>query len=321
MKTALGSTSFAPYLAAYAGAASGKRNTLTIIDEIDPDKPLLIAGPTASGKSALALAVARLQGGVIVNADALQVFDAWPILTAQPGPEDRAKASHLLYGHLPHDARYSVGDWLRDIAPILAASERPIIVGGTGLYFTALTEGLADIPPTPAELRAEADALLSDRGLEAMVSMLDKPTRDRIDVLNPVRVQRAWEVLRATGRGLAEWQDETPPPLLPLDRAQALRIDAPKDWLSPRIARRFDAMLAQGALDEARHELDRWNPALQSSKAIGAAELIAHLRGQMTLQEARAAAVVATRQYAKRQRTWFNARMKTWRGLAGEDLA
>jgi tRNA dimethylallyltransferase len=288
-----------------------------MIGDIPPDRPVLIAGPTASGKSALALKIAE-RGGVIVNADALQVFDAWPLLTAQPPADDRARAPHLLYGHLPRNAAYSVGDWLRDVTPLLAG-DRPIIVGGTGLYLTALTEGLAEIPAVPADMRAEADAFLAARGTEAMAAELDPTTRDRIDLMNPMRVQRAWEVLRSTGRGLADWQADTPPPLLPAAKAEALVVEAPKDWLSPRIERRFDMMLAEGALDEARAEEARWDPALQSSKVIGARDLIAHLRGEITLAEAREAAIIATRQYAKRQRTWFKARMGGWKRIGGPE--
>ena len=280
------------------------------IDSITPDRPVLIAGPTASGKSALALEIAERQGGVIVNADALQVFANWRVLTARPSPEEEARAPHALYGHVPRDAAYSVGHWLRDLEPYLG--RRPIIVGGTGLYFTALTEGLAEIPATPASLRAQADAM----SREAMLAALDAETAARIDRQNRARVQRAWEVQEATGRGLAAWQDETPAPRLPLGECTALVIDAPKDWLTPRIEARFDAMLAQGALEEARQNLDGWDPARPSSRAIGAAELIAHLRGEMTLEAAREAAVIATRQYAKRQRTWFRARMSRWHRLA-----
>ena len=278
--------------------------------DIPPDRPVLIAGPTASGKSALALRIAEAQGGVIVNADALQVFDNWQILTARPPAADLARAPHALYGHVPGDQSYSVGHWLRDLAPYL--TRRPIIVGGTGLYFTALTEGLAEIPLTPPAIRAEADTL----SRESMLAALDPLTAARIDPQNRMRVQRAFEVQRTTGRSLAAWQDETPPPLLPLAACTALLIDAPKHWLTPRIERRFDAMLAQGALDEARANLPDWDPARPSSRAIGAPELIAHLRGDLTLDEARTAALIATRQYAKRQRTWFRARMKAWRRLA-----
>ena len=275
---------------------------------IRADRPVLIAGPTASGKSGLALAIARAQGGRIVNADALQVFDAWSSLTARPTPQDEAEAPHALYGHVPFEAPYSVGHWLREVAPMLNSGPRPIIVGGTGLYLSALTEGLAEIPPTPAEVRAEADAL----PLDTLRTGLDPVTAGRIDLANRARVQRAWEVLRATGRGLADWQADTPPPLLPTARATTLVLDAPKDWLTPRIARRFDAMLTAGALDEVRAVLPRWDPALPAARAIGAPELVAHLRGEMSLDAARAAAVIATRRYAKRQRTWFRARMRDW---------
>ncbi len=283
------------------------------INSIPADMPVLIAGPTASGKSALALQIAQNSGGVIINADALQVFDGWRVLTARPDDADLARAPHLLYGHVPFDADYSVGHWLRQVGDILAnPPARPIIVGGTGLYFRALTEGLADIPRTPPDIRAQAGALLADDGLPALLAELDDTTRARIDVQNPMRVQRAWEVLHATGRSLADWQDATPPPLLPLNDVIPIVINADRDWLNDRINRRFDLMLENGAMEEARAMEPRWNPAHLSSKAIGAPELIAHIRGELSLEEARKAACTASHQYAKRQRTWFRARMKGW---------
>tara|TARA_R110001583_G_scaffold169768_1_gene322674 strand:- start:67779 stop:68783 length:1005 start_codon:yes stop_codon:yes gene_type:complete len=289
------------------------RNTMTLPFDISPDQPVLIAGPTASGKSALALEIATTQGGVIVNADALQVFDNWRVLSARPGPEDTALAPHALYGHVPGHEAYSVGHWLRDVTPYLSGPTRPIIVGGTGLYFSALTDGLVEIPATPPALRAEADQRRVDEGghagLLAELDAEDPRTASKIDRLNPMRVQRAWEVLRATGRGLADWQADTPPPLLPLSTCCPLVLDADRDWLADRIARRFALMLDQGALEEARANLATWDPAAPSSKAIGAPELIAHLRGEMSLEAAKQAATIATRQYAKRQRTWFRARM------------
>ena len=282
------------------------------LTHLPPDRPVLIAGPTASGKSALALRIAQDQGGVVVNADAIQVFANWRVLTARPSQQDEARVPHLLYGHIPGNAPYSVGHWLREVAPLLTGGTRPIIVGGTGLYFSALTDGLAQIPALPAHIRPEAEARLRLGGLDALLADLDAATLARIDQRNPMRVQRAWEVWRGTGRGLAEWQDTTPPPLLPLSQAWAILVDAPKAWLNARIARRFDAMLADGALDEARANLATWTPDHLSSKAIGAPELIAHLQGQMTLAAAREAATIATRQFAKRQRTWFRARMRDW---------
>ena len=280
--------------------------------DIPDHRPVLIAGPTASGKSALALHIAETRGGTIINADAIQVFANWRVLSARPGPEDEARAPHRLYGHIDGRATYSVGHWLREVAPLLTRDERPIIVGGTGLYFSALTEGLADIPPTPPEIRLRADALRRDHGTGAMLDDLDAVTRTRIDTNNPMRVQRAWEVRMTTGRGLADWQDNTPPPLLPRPNATALLLDTDKEWLNNRITRRFDQMLEQGALEEARANLPDWDPTRLSSKAIGAPELVAHLKGEMSLDQAREAATVATRQFAKRQRTWFRARMRGW---------
>lgn len=278
------------------------------LENIPDDKPVLIAGPTASGKSELALRIVERQGGVIINADASQVYDCWRVVTARPSQADESRAQHRLYGHQPYDALYSAGHWLREVVPLLAGAERPVIVGGTGLYFLTLTEGMADIPPTPPEVRTEGDAL----SLEALRAALDPATAARIDLQNRARVQRAWEVLRATGRPLAEWQDDTPPPALPLNDATALVVEAERDWLESRIRRRFATMVAAGALEEARAMATRYDPALPSCKAIGVPELMAHVRGEVTLAEAEEQASVATRQYAKRQRTWFRARMRAW---------
>jgi len=305
---------------ATAGVANGAKGArmedmLARLGPLPQDRPVLIAGPTASGKSAFALAIARAQGRAVVNADALQVHARWRVLTARPGPEDEAAAPHLLYGHVAHDADYSTGHWLREVAAILAREPHPVIVGGTGLYFAALTGGLAGIPPVPPELRAEGMALLDRAGIGALLEMLDAPTLARIDTRNPMRVLRAWEVLRGTGRGLAAWQEETGPPLLPTGAATPLVLRPDPGWLGARIDRRFDAMIAGGALDEVARELSRWDPAHPSARAIGAAELAAHLRGEITLDEAAAAARTATRQYAKRQRTWFRSRMAGWRAI------
>lgn len=286
------------------------------INSIPADIPVLIAGPTASGKSALALEIATRHGGVIVNADALQVFDGWRILTARPCDDDLAQTEHLLYGHVPFMRDYSVGRWLREVAQILDKSpDRPIIVGGTGLYFKALTEGLANIPATPPEIRTRADQLLADQGLDALLIALDPATLARIDRKNPVRVQRAWEVQQATGRGLAEWQDMTPPALLPLERTAPIVMNSDRDWLNARIDARFEMMLQNGVLAEAREMEKHWNPAHLSAKAIGAAHLIAHIRGEITLDQVREATRIASHQYAKRQRSWFRARMDGWHPL------
>ena len=290
-----------------------KAKHLYSVPQIDPAQHVLLAGPTASGKSALALYLAQSQGGTIVNADALQVFSNWQVLTARPSKADLAAVPHCLYGHVAPHQPYSVGHWLAELAALLATGHRLIVVGGTGLYFRALTEGLAAIPPIPAGIRAES--MLRSADLAGMIADLDPATGERIDLGNPVRVQRAWEVLRATGRGLADWQAATPPPLLPPEQAALLLLSPPAAWLADRINHRFDAMLAQGALDEVRHNLAGWNPALPSAKAIGAADLVAYLQGQTPLADATHNAKAASRQYAKRQRTWFRARMKMWHNL------
>ena len=261
---------------------------------IAPTQPVLIAGPTASGKSALALHIAKTLGGVVVNADALQVFDGWRILTARPDDDELSQADHALYGHVQFDAPYSTGQWLRDVRPYLDGAVRPIIVGGTGLNFAALTQGLADIPPTPDQVRSDGNAM----ALGAMLDQLDQRTKDRIDIQNRMRVQRAWEVLTA--------------PLVDIKSAAAITLDVPTDWLNDRIVRRFELMLDTGAVDEAAAMLPTWDPANQSSKAIGAPEMIAHLKGDITLKEAKSRAVIASRQYAKRQRTWFRSKHKSW---------
>jgi len=284
------------------------------------NRPVLIAGPTASGKSALALEIAYKSGGVVVNADALQVWSCWRVLSARPTQAEEAAAPHRLYGHRNPAEDYSVGAWLRDIGPILAdfragAGPRPIIIGGTGLYLSALTEGLAEIPDTPAEVRARADARRQAEGHAGMFAELDPVTAARIDRLNPMRVQRAWEVQQATGRGLAAWQDETPAPLLPLEEATALLLSPERDTLAARIDRRFEAMLAEGALEEVRAVLPIWEPTALWARAIGAPELVAHLRGEIDLATATALAQAASRQYAKRQRTWFRSRMRLWHNI------
>lgn len=285
------------------------------LPDCDPDRPVLISGPTASGKSALALDLAVRQGRAVVNADALQVFAGWRILTARPDDADCAAAPHLLYGHVDFRATYSVGDWLRDVTPLLAMRPAPVIIGGTGLYFRALQVGLADIPPTDALVRARANAKLEAEGLDAMAGELDPATRARIDCRNPARVQRAWEVLTQTGRGLAAWQDGTGPALVPEDQADRFVLYCDRDRLAARIARRFDTMLKTGLWDEVAAMEPVWDPALQSSRAIGAAEMVAAFRGEMPVSEAVERAKIATRQYAKRQRTWFRSKMADWQGI------
>ena len=297
-------------------------------------RPILIAGPTASGKSELALGLAERFGGCVINADALQVYEGWRILTARPSEADEARAPHHLYGHVPlTTADYSVGRWLRELEPLLArcAAEgrRPIIVGGTGLYFKALTEGLAEIPETPPEIRAAMEERLAEIGPEAFFEELrarDPDTAGQIDAANPRRVLRAREVLETTGTGLAAWRARTPPPLLPLGAVDALVLEPPRDLLRERIARRFDQMLADGGLDEVAAVSARGFAAedfarLPGLKALGASELRAHLLGESSRDEAVERAVAATRQYAKRQSTWARNQMNAWKRLSAHDYS
>lgn len=279
-----------------------------ILSALSPEQPVLIAGPTASGKSALALEVANRQGGVIVNADASQVYDCWRVITARPSVEDERAAPHLMYGHVRATDPYSTGHWLREVAEVLKSDQRPIITGGTGLYFAALTQGLAQIPQTPDDIRHEGDGLT----LEALRAGLDPETAGNIDLDNRARVQRAWEVMQATGRGLSAWQAETGAPVLPLADTYPISFDVDRDWLNARIEQRFDLMLTQGALAEVKAVEPAYDPTLPAHRAIGVPELMAHLTGNMTLDEARQATVIATRQFAKRQRTWARSKMANW---------
>lgn len=280
-------------------------------------RPLLIAGPTGAGKSAFALEAA-MDGGVVINADASQVYDGWRILTARPSAADERRAPHWLYGHVDPARRYSAGDWLRDLAVALeearAARLRPVIVGGTGLYFAAATQGLAPVPPVPEAVREALAARLAAEGLCALAHELtarDPASAAALDLKNPMRVARALEVLEATGRGLVSWREETGPPLIA--GAERALILPERGALYDRLDRRFDAMLAEGVLEEARAMRARGlTPALPSMKAVGAPALFAHLGGEIGLEEAAARARRATRNYAKRQMTWFRSRMKGW---------
>jgi tRNA dimethylallyltransferase len=276
---------------------------------------VLIAGPTASGKSAAALDFAQHIGGALINADAMQVYTEAPILTAQPDAEAREKAPHLLYGHVPARELYSVGRYAEDARRALAESRAmgkvPIFVGGTGLYFTALTQGLADIPPIPAEIRAKARALLDEIGvgaLHARLSARDPETAAALRPTDPQRVVRAWEVLEATGRPLIRWRKEQSPPLLEGWKLARFVLDPPRPLLRARIAERFEAMLDHGGEEEAL-ALAGLDPALPAAKLLGLRQLAAHAQGKLSREDAIAEAVTATRQFAKRQLTWFRNRM------------
>jgi tRNA dimethylallyltransferase len=282
--------------------------------------PILIAGPTAAGKSALALRLAKMLNGVILNADAIQVYDCWQVLSARPTPAEMALVPHRLFGHIAKHQLYSTGHWLRELRGELqranVAGQRPIIIGGTGLYFTALTQGLVEIPPIPDHIRTQGNARRIADGKNGFLAELlqnDPKTLAAIDANNPARLQRAWEVLQATGTGLVDWHSRTPPPLVNPDTAVKLVLNADRDWLADRIDRRFDIMMDQGALEEvAAYAADGWSPELPSAQAIGAQNLYAYLSGEADLATANTTAKAQSRQYAKRQRTWFRSKMKDW---------
>jgi tRNA dimethylallyltransferase len=276
---------------------------------------VLIAGPTASGKSAAALDLAQNIGGVVINADSMQVYREAPILTAQPDADARACVPHLLYGHVSARETYSVGRYEADARSALdrtrAMNRVPIFVGGTGLYFSALTDGLAQIPPIPAETRVEARALLVQIGVEDLHKRLaarDPETAAQLRPSDPQRVLRAYEVFEATGRPLSHWQRDTNAPVLKDLKLARFVLDPPRPVLRARIAERFEAMLDQGARDEvlALADLD---PAQPAAKLLGLRPLLAHVRGEVGRTDAILQAVTATRQFAKRQKTWFRSRM------------
>ena len=276
------------------------------------EKPILLVGPTASGKSKIAMSLAIKLGRHIVNADSLQVYSNWRILTARPTIKDEEIIPHHLYGHKAPDEEYSVGHWLRDLSNILTTNKKVIIVGGTGLYFSALTGGLANIPKISDETKIISKKRFLKYGIQDLLKDLDKETLESIDINNQMRVIRAWEVLKETGKSLNKWQSKTESPILPLTKCQPLVINPDKNDLDKKIKMRFVEMVKMGALDEARKNLDMWNQGIIASKAIGASELISYLKNEISLDEAITNASIATRQYAKRQRTWIKARMKQW---------
>ena len=280
---------------------------------VENDKAVLIAGPTASGKSALALELAQRTGGVVINADSMQVYRDLRVLTARPTPEEEARVPHRLYGHVDAAVNFSAGSWVADAAKMLAelrAQNRlPIFAGGSGLYFKALTRGLSSVPPIPAEIREAVRARLERDGVEALHAELarrDPASAERLKPRDRSRIARALEVVEATSRSLTSWHRDGLPPLLPPNTFRALFLEPDRDPLYARIDARFDAMLAAGALQEvaalASRKLDSQLPAM---KAHGVPALIRYLQGEIGLDEAAEIGRADTRHYAKRQFTWF----------------
>jgi tRNA dimethylallyltransferase len=287
-------------------------------------RAVLIAGATASGKSALALALAQGLDGSIINADSMQVYRDLRIITARPGPEEEARVPHLLYGHVDAAENYSVGRWCVDARAAVAAVERagrlPIVVGGTGLYFKALTHGLAAVPPIPADIRSGVRDRLKGEGIAPLYAELsdrDPATAQRLRPGDRARVTRALEVVLATGRSLTDWHSEGMAPALDPDGAVKIFLDADRAELYRRIDVRFDAMLASGALDEVRALSRRGlDPALPAMKAHGVPWLIRALEGEIDLAAAAEEGKRDTRRYTKRQATWFRHQLPDWTWVA-----
>jgi tRNA dimethylallyltransferase len=292
------------------------------------ENAVLIAGPTASGKSALALRLARETDGTIVNADSMQVYGVLDRLTAQPTAGEMRQAPHRLYGHVSPSEAYSTGRWLADVAALaqgeLAGGRRAIFVGGTGLYFKALTEGLSDMPQIPAEVRSRWRARLAAEGAPALHLVLAERDAEGAARLKPAdgqRIVRALEVLEASGRPIGDWQGARAAPLVDAASATRIVIEPDRAALAQRIEARLRRMVEEGALDEVDALLAlRLDPQLPAMKAIGVREFAGLLDGTATLEAAIEAAAAATRRYAKRQATWFRHQLGPgWASMSNPD--
>ena len=286
-------------------------------------RAILIAGPTASGKSALALDLAKKLDGVIINADSMQLYRELRLVSARPPEEEEQQVPHRLYGVLPASTAFSTGAWLRLVAPELTAARTagrvPILVGGTGLYFKALTEGFAELPEIPDTIRNQARELADREGVaglkDALVRLGD--TAASAELSDPQRLARALEVLMATGQPIAHWQKghQAPPLLLPATCSRIV-LAPPRPWLHARIAQRAELMLAEAGQAEVRALLDQGlSGKLPAMRAIGVAEIGALLSGEADYSETLHRLTVATRQYAKRQETWFRNQMSDWQRI------
>jgi tRNA dimethylallyltransferase len=288
---------------------------------------VLIAGPTASGKSALALSLAERTGGIVINTDSMQVYRDLRIITARPTPEDEARVPHRLYGHIDAGVNCSAGMWVTDAAATLeearAQNRLPIFAGGSGLYFKALTRGLSAVPPIPTEIRDDVRARLERDGAEALHAVLarrDPAAAQRLKPRDRTRIARALEVVEATGRSLTDWHRDGLPPLLPPDKVRAIFLAPDREALYARIDTRFGAMLAAGALEEVRALAERHlDPLLPAMKAHGVPALMRHLRGELSLEQAAGIGRADTRHYAKRQFTWFRHQLPEFRWTSPEE--
>lgn len=294
-------------------AISGIKNSGGQAGEGRVKNAILIAGPTASGKSALALDLAERNGGVIVNTDSMQVYSVLDVLTARPTAAELARVPHFLYGHVHPSTAYSTGAWLRDVMKLIddgTLFERPVIfVGGTGLYFRALAEGISEMPDIPQSIRDRWRYELQEQGAAKLHRILLRRDSAAGMMLKPTdgqRIVRALEVLEASGRSILEWQAARGRPLIDRASTRFLVIEPDRAELVERTEARFDRMMEKGALDEVRQITDLGlDPDLPAMKAIGVRELQAAMAGELSFPEAIERAKIATRQYAKRQATWF----------------
>ncbi len=283
---------------------------------------ILITGPTASGKSALALRLARERNGVVINADSMQVYDTLRVLTARPSEDEMEGVPHLLYGHVPASSLYSTGEWLREISALLPDLRKqgrfPVIVGGTGLYFKALTGGLSDMPAIPDDIRERLRSRLIEEGpavLHAELSRFDPAMAEGLQPGDGQRIVRALEVIEATGKSIRDFQKASGPMIIDPDRAQKIVVLPDRPVLHARINRRFETMMESGAVEEVKALLSLGlAPDATAMKAIGVSQIADMLAGRMSEAEVIEKSAAATRQYAKRQMTWFRNQM-------GEDWA
>jgi tRNA dimethylallyltransferase len=292
-------------------------------------KVILIAGPTASGKSALSLNLAERFDGEIINADSMQVYDCLQVLTARPSTVEMAGIPHHLYGVVAPTEAYSVAQWAREavacVNDVVGRGRSAILVGGTGLYFKALVDGLSDVPAIDMDIRQGVRTLVGTDGVQEAYEQLkdeDPLMATRLDPADKQRISRALEVIRSTGRSLAAWQaDEKHPALAAVEGETDLTkiiLLPDRDWIYARCDLRFTLMLDQGALDEVT-AVKHLDPHLPSMRALGVAQLAAYLAGEMTLDEAVEKAQTATRQYAKRQMTWFRNQFSGWKVIDAKE--
>ncbi len=294
----------------------------------DKNRAILIAGPTASGKSGAALAVADKLGGAVINADSMQVYENLAILTARPDEQDLARVPHRLYGFVPGSEAYNVGRWIDDVAVAIRDTEAsgllPIVTGGTGLYFKALLEGLSPIPDIPAEIRDRWRRLAQEQDAPALHRELqsrDPAMAAKLRTSDPQRIVRALEVVDATGLSLAEWQKETGKGVLASDDVLPIVIGPDRAYLHARINARFDSMMDQGALGEVESLLDlSLENNLPLMRAHGVRQLAAYLKGDQSLEEAATQTKAETRQYAKRQFTWLRRNMIAWNWIFEKEM-